>query len=263
MDVDELGRSLTAAKLAFEENAETVRHLEGSERQTALENELDRVARLNDVLRSVIRAVDTAGHNIEQTRQAADNTHQVLDRWIAVMSQTDHTYRLLRNPAWPGASKDLEVQAERARQRELERQRQEQARREAEERARQEAERERLRREKEEVRNRRIYGQRAPPSAGGSGAATAQRTRPGAVPRGRVVSGPAGRSGVTSTQRQPPTRPAHKVPGPRPVSASGSRIASASRPAAPSGLPRPSSVAAARTASGVPQRAPSAASSRR
>jgi hypothetical protein len=226
MDVDELGRSLTSAKLEFDAIKDGIKKLEGSERQAALESELDRVSRLNDVLRSVIKAIDTAQGNVQQIIQTAQDTDKVLDRWVAIMSQTEHTYQLLRNPQWQGASKDLEVQAEKARQRELERQRQQQLQREAEERALREAEQQKIKRERDEVRNRRIYGSRRAASSStataGSGvsidSALASRTQR-SIQAAAARTASAGSTGVrpqsriaSSSKARPTSQPATQRP---------------------------------------------------
>jgi methylase of polypeptide subunit release factors len=93
-----------------------------------------------DAYISALRA--TQEHN-ERLAVRVDETQQLLDRYVAIMGQTEHTARLLINPGWRGAEAD-ELAAYNEAQEAL--REQERLRREEEERL----ERERLEREKAE-----------------------------------------------------------------------------------------------------------------
>lgn len=75
----------------------------------------------------------------------AQNADKLLDMWVRILSQTEHTQRLLFNPEWHGATRDDKLQQEREQELEAERlraeerEREQRQMREAEERSRREA----------------------------------------------------------------------------------------------------------------------------
>ncbi|KAG8984338.1 hypothetical protein FRB90_005389, partial [Tulasnella sp. 427] len=112
--------------------------------------------------------------------QQVENSHQLLNKYTALLGQTEHTARLLLDSQWQGAEADEVLAAEQARQEALEQERREQEERERLERQ----EREAAEREAQEEREReaREKASKAPERGKpGVGRARARGTTRGAV----------------------------------------------------------------------------------
>ncbi|KAI5858559.1 DASH complex subunit Duo1-domain-containing protein [Tricharina praecox] len=94
-----------------------------SSRDDALRAELRGVQQVNGVIEGVLSSLGKAKDNMETVSSTVENANNLLNLWIKILSQTDHTQRLLQSRHWEGASKELEnIQAEtQAKQREVQR----------------------------------------------------------------------------------------------------------------------------------------------
>lgn len=142
------------------------------EREQTLIAELDQVRQVNDVMEGVLESIDTAEVNLETVLTTTKNANKVLDTWVSILSQTEHTKNLLFNEQWHGATKDDELQQEREvalqQKREKERQERERKQREQEVARKKQHELDERKRLKNEAMQRRIYGRRAVSSSGAS-----------------------------------------------------------------------------------------------
>ncbi|BFZ65184.1 hypothetical protein YB2330_006347 [Saitoella coloradoensis] len=142
-----------------------------SPRDAHLQAELAGVRALNNTIKTVLSSLQATESNMTHVAETVHSTNRLLDLWIRVLSQADHTQRLLLDSRWQGASADLErVEAETLyAQQQRER---EQAARIAAERARAEAEvreREARQRAEEERVARAVAATSAPTSSAGTG----------------------------------------------------------------------------------------------
>ena len=144
----------------------------------------------------------------------AQNADKLLDKWVRILSQTEHTQRLLFNKGWHGATRDDEMQQERERQLEAERRRaqereRERQTREAEERQRREAHEEQ-RRAKESGLQRRGISKRSVAGSSSVGASSSSSSSGTAgvrkTPAGSARKPPAGTS-RTNLRSRPSTIP--------------------------------------------------------
>lgn len=94
------------------------------EREAALRAELQTVRDINEVISGVLRSLERAKGNMEvgklqhfdrlrllMARQTVSQTvgssSILLDTWTRILSQTEHNQRLILNPSWQGATKDI------------------------------------------------------------------------------------------------------------------------------------------------------------
>lgn len=146
-------------------------------REEELQTTLYQMRSINSVLLEYLDALNETERNNRILAQQVDNSHQLLNKYTALLGQTEHTARLLLDSRWQGAEGDEELAAEQARQEALE-----QERREREE-------RERLERQEREAAERAAQEERER-EAREKAAKTAERGKPGV---GRVR----GRGGIT------------------------------------------------------------------
>ncbi|KAH8146320.1 uncharacterized protein LAJ45_09763 [Morchella importuna] len=82
-------------------------------RDDALRAELAGVRKINSVIEGVVASLDKAKDNMETVSQTVANANTLLDLWIRILSQTEHTQRLLLSGHWQGATQDLDdIEAE-------------------------------------------------------------------------------------------------------------------------------------------------------
>ncbi|KAK5169548.1 uncharacterized protein LTR77_005524 [Saxophila tyrrhenica] len=122
------------------------RQQQHEEHEARLRAELARVREVNTVIENVTASLHKAQSNMSTVHSTVQHASTLLATWTRILSQTEHNQRLILNPAWGGASKDLEEMEE-----DEARRRQEQERRAAEEERRRE---EAVRRAEEEERRR-------------------------------------------------------------------------------------------------------------
>lgn len=106
------------------------------DRTSALQSELDSLRRINGVVSGLNSSLDRAKENMATVSATVDSASSLLDMWTRILSRTEHTQRLILNPAWGGAGADLaeaETEAQEfrreARKREEDRARREEERR--------------------------------------------------------------------------------------------------------------------------------------
>lgn len=152
-------------------------------REAALTAELNRLRSINETITSVTSSLRQAQGNLETVQQTVGNAASLLGVWTRILSQTEHTQRLVLNPNWGGASKDLEeIEGEEARRAaEDERRREEEVRR------------------REEVVRRAEEEERRKAAAVAAGAARGSGKVGGTRGRTRGVAGQVGRGRVTGT----------------------------------------------------------------
>ncbi|KAL7423298.1 hypothetical protein Q5752_002599 [Cryptotrichosporon argae] len=85
-----------------------------AEREDRLRESLYELRSINDVFDGFLGALEaTRGHN-ERLAERVSQTTRLLDQYVALLGQAEHTQRLLSNPRWTGASDDaaaLEAEA--------------------------------------------------------------------------------------------------------------------------------------------------------
>ncbi|KAA8916553.1 hypothetical protein TRICI_001307 [Trichomonascus ciferrii] len=197
-DINGLSSSLNSLKVHLAENNPSDQDITPEERQQTLEAELEQVRQTNDVMDGVNEAIEKAENDLDVVLNTVQNTDKLLDMWVKILSQTEHTQKLLFDSNWQGLTRDDELQAEReaalARKREQERILQEKRQQQDAIRRKKEEEMNERRRLKEETMQRRIYGKRGPPSS-----TTATR------PQSRSVSNSSTTNASTSRIRPPTT----------------------------------------------------------
>ncbi|KAF1983634.1 hypothetical protein K402DRAFT_308484, partial [Aulographum hederae CBS 113979] len=107
----------------------------------ALRKELESVRNVNKVIEDVVQSLEKAKGNMDTVHHTVTSASTLLQTWTRILSQTEHNQRLILNPAWQGATRDLADQEnesmmrqQAAERREMEeQQRKETARRKAEE----------------------------------------------------------------------------------------------------------------------------------
>lgn len=100
-------------------------------RDARLRAELERVREVNKAIENVTASLTKAKDNMATVNQTVQNASTLLATWTRILSQTEHNQRLILNPAWQGASRDLEEmeQEDARRQQEVERRAAEEQRR--------------------------------------------------------------------------------------------------------------------------------------
>lgn len=155
-------------------------------REAQLRAEVDRIREINRVIEGVTASLVKAKGNMETVNRTVDNASSLLAIWTRILSQTEHNQRLILNPAWQGATQDLEDldSEETRRQQEVERRAADEVRR-----------REELQRKAEDEERRKAVA----PSVGGTRGRGGRGTR-GATTSSRGYVGVGGQRGGSSTR---------------------------------------------------------------
>lgn len=163
-DINGLSNSLNSLKVRLNEDEPHQEDITAEERQQTLEAELEQVRQVNDVMDGVNEAIEKSESDLDVVLNTVQNTDKLLDMWVKILSQTEHTQKLLSDPNWQGLTRDDELQAEReaALARKEEQERLEKERRQQQEAVRRKREEDmnQRRKLKEETMQRRIYGRR-------------------------------------------------------------------------------------------------------
>lgn len=157
-----------------------------------LATELSRAKGLNLVIKSFLTSLESAEQDVEAILESTQNANFLLDKWAEILSQAEHTQKLLSDELWEGLTRDNDLITERQQERaRLEQQkliRDQEERAAAEVRAKERAKKESA----QELARSRLYGHRRPPS---SSATTSRVTRaqnratgPGTAPSSRQYS---------------------------------------------------------------------------
>ncbi|KAF9359446.1 hypothetical protein BGX26_012346 [Mortierella sp. AD094] len=84
----------------------------------SIQTELEQTKRLVNVFDAIDLSMTEARDKLKTFYKTADETNTLLDMWIRVLSQTEHSQKLLQDPAWEGQSmeeaRDREYQERRA-----------------------------------------------------------------------------------------------------------------------------------------------------
>jgi hypothetical protein len=166
MDVNELAISLNNLKTTVESTDSKDKGVEEEDRQQLLQAELDQIRQTNDVIEGMIESIEKTSSHLDVVLTTTQNVDKLLDMWTRILSQTEHTQRLLFNHSWQGLARDDELHEQRQemlqRKLEVERQELERTKKLEEQRLKKEQELAEKRRQKEETMQRRIYGRKGP-----------------------------------------------------------------------------------------------------
>ncbi|KAG9035340.1 hypothetical protein FRB95_011491 [Tulasnella sp. JGI-2019a] len=170
------------------------------QREEELRTTLYQMQSINSVLLEYMETLQAVEVNNQILLQQVNNSHELLNKYTAVLSQTEHTARLLLNRQWQGAEAD-----ERYAEGEAERQMREREREERETRERKERlERERIEKEAEEERKLEEQERKAKASEPRGRGGIRARGRGVPVPvRGSTPPIPRGRGAGITGLRQP------------------------------------------------------------
>ncbi|EMR10845.1 hypothetical protein PNEG_00991 [Pneumocystis murina B123] len=78
-----------------------------SERDSMLLQELNGVKNLNKVIEKVICGLLKVQEDMEHVDKTVKDVDKLLEKWIKILNQTEHTQRLILNKKWHGATKDI------------------------------------------------------------------------------------------------------------------------------------------------------------
>ncbi|KAF1829599.1 hypothetical protein BDW02DRAFT_509536 [Decorospora gaudefroyi] len=76
-------------------------------REAALRKELESIRNVNRVIEGVVESLQKAKDNMATVSSTVQNASTLLQTWTRILSQTEHSQRLVLNPQWQGASQDL------------------------------------------------------------------------------------------------------------------------------------------------------------
>ncbi|KAK9486708.1 DASH complex subunit Duo1-domain-containing protein [Lipomyces starkeyi] len=111
-ETDTLLASLHELQLSLNESS-TNQQLSASEivdtelrREDRLRHELEQVRSVNASITAVLDSIRVAESNLEKVITTTTNVDSLLNLWMRILSQTEHTQRLIFDPKWEGATKD-------------------------------------------------------------------------------------------------------------------------------------------------------------
>ena len=139
-------------------------------RTSLLLSELNHLREVNRAIESVTSSLTKAKDSMDTVNRTVNNASTLLATWTRILSQTEHNQRLILNPNWQGAGRDVEDLEHEERRRELEVERrmaEEQRRREEGQRRAEEEERRRLVAAESKAQSGRGFGGRTRSTRGG------------------------------------------------------------------------------------------------
>lgn len=71
-------------------------------RQAALERELEQLVKINSTVSNLISTIRLTRSNISRMNNSNNNTHDLLDQWIRILSQTNFTHEMINDSSWNG-----------------------------------------------------------------------------------------------------------------------------------------------------------------
>ncbi|KAK9385061.1 DASH complex subunit Duo1-domain-containing protein [Lipomyces mesembrius] len=111
-ETDTLLASLHELQLSLNESS-TNKQLSASEivetelrKEDRLRQELEQVRSVNASITAVLDSITVAESNLEKVVTTTTNVDSLLNLWMRILSQTEHTQRLIFDPKWEGATKD-------------------------------------------------------------------------------------------------------------------------------------------------------------
>ncbi|OZJ04983.1 hypothetical protein BZG36_01770 [Bifiguratus adelaidae] len=87
--------------------------------------ELATLRTLNNAVKAITANMEQARGNLKQFTATVDQTDDLLNLWINILSQSEHTKRLLENAQWQGGIVDIAISRQIAAQKEREREQRE------------------------------------------------------------------------------------------------------------------------------------------
>lgn len=78
-----------------------------SERDSMLLQELNGVKNLNKVVEKVISGLSKAQEDMEHVDKTVKDVDKLLEKWIKILNQAEHTQRLILDKKWHGGTKDV------------------------------------------------------------------------------------------------------------------------------------------------------------
>ncbi|KAK7203333.1 DASH complex subunit Duo1-domain-containing protein [Myxozyma melibiosi] len=78
-------------------------------REERLLLELEQVKAMNASIDTVLDSIRVAESNLDRVTRTTRNVDSLLDLWIRILSQTEHTQRLVFDSEWEGATKDEQL----------------------------------------------------------------------------------------------------------------------------------------------------------
>ncbi|KAK9365577.1 DASH complex subunit Duo1-domain-containing protein [Lipomyces kononenkoae] len=78
-------------------------------REDRLLQELEQVRSVNASVTAVLDAITVAESNLEKVVTTTRNVDSLLNLWMRILSQTEHTQRLIFDPKWEGVTKDEQL----------------------------------------------------------------------------------------------------------------------------------------------------------
>ncbi|EDN02233.1 DASH complex subunit Duo1 [Histoplasma capsulatum] len=76
-------------------------------REFSLRSELESIRNINRVVEGIIHSLDRAKDNMENVSRTVASASTLLNTWTRILAQTEQNQRLILNPSWQGASKDI------------------------------------------------------------------------------------------------------------------------------------------------------------
>lgn len=80
-------------------------------RQIALERELEQLTQINKVIGDVITTISKTGDNIGTANESIENTNQLLNQWIRILSQANYTKDIINNGSWQGENDNDDIES--------------------------------------------------------------------------------------------------------------------------------------------------------
>ncbi|GBB93581.1 hypothetical protein RclHR1_00220015 [Rhizophagus clarus] len=72
--------------------------------ENSLKKEYDSLLKMNEMFEKINNNMDQARFNLQQFYATVEQTDQLLDLWIGLLSQSIHTQKILNDPSWHGDS---------------------------------------------------------------------------------------------------------------------------------------------------------------
>lgn len=88
-------------------------------RQIALERELEQLTQINKVIGDVITTISKTGDNIGTANESIENTNQLLNQWIRILSQANYTKDIINNGSWQGENENDNIESKLQHEQEL------------------------------------------------------------------------------------------------------------------------------------------------
>ncbi|KAK9465816.1 DASH complex subunit Duo1-domain-containing protein [Lipomyces arxii] len=111
-ETDNLSASLQ--KLAVSLNESHSEHTSSANaREERLLQELDQIRSVNETITAVLDSISVAESNLEKVVATTKNVDSLMSLWIRILSQTEHTQRVIFDPKWEGSSKDEQLHQQR------------------------------------------------------------------------------------------------------------------------------------------------------